>query len=209
MANPELIKALMVTAEIYGKDFSEAAAEVLASDISPYPVNSVLAALTRCRRELKSFPTIADILARIDDGRPGVEQAWAMVPKDEVSSVVWTEEIREAFAEARHLIAHDRVAARMTFREVYLSLVSDARAKRTPVRWEPSLGHCKADQEAVLGRAIQKGLLSREHVNSLLSAPVPSSLPQIAGPTEDNLTTIDAKEMIAKIRSSIEKERIL
>ena len=58
---------------------------------------AVLKALTRCRREVKGMLTIQDVVSRIDDGRLGVEEAWAMMPFSESQSVVWTEEMAQAF----------------------------------------------------------------------------------------------------------------
>lgn len=61
----DLIKALIVTSELYQKPFSDAAARLLVEDLSEYPVESVLIALSFCRKELRNFPTVSDIVARI------------------------------------------------------------------------------------------------------------------------------------------------
>ena len=79
----ELLQALAVTAELTGTELSEPAARVMANDLAAYPVQQVLGALTRCRRELKGRLTVAAILERLDDGRPGPNEAWAMIPQDE------------------------------------------------------------------------------------------------------------------------------
>ena len=92
-----LLEALAVTAELTGTELSEAAARAMVADLQAYPAQQVLVALTRCRRELKGRLTIAAVLERLDDGRPGPNEAWAMIPQDEAGSVVWTQEMAEAF----------------------------------------------------------------------------------------------------------------
>lgn len=168
-ASEELLKAIAVTAELTDTRLSEAAARVMASDLAAYPEPSVLKALTRCRRELKGRLTIADVLTRIDDGRPGPEEAWAMIPHDEASSLVWTEEMATAFGVAKSLIAEgEKIPARMAFLERYKTLVREARDQGKPVRWTPSLGHDSAGREAVLIEAQRLGRLTQQHVAGLL-----------------------------------------
>jgi hypothetical protein len=65
MAKGDIVRALLVTAELFNREFSEAAAHLLVEDLSVYPEKDVLAALTRCRRELRYFPTPAEIISRI------------------------------------------------------------------------------------------------------------------------------------------------
>lgn len=169
MASPELIQAVAVTAELCGRTFSESAARVFIGDLDGYPEPAVLAALARCRREVKGVLTPNDVISRIDDGRPGAEEAWAMVPRDEWASVVWTEEMSQAFgAAAGMLAAGEEIPARMAFREVYSRLVATARDQRIPVRWTPSLGLDPTGREAAVIDAAQKGRLKLEHARTLV-----------------------------------------
>jgi hypothetical protein len=163
-----LIEAIAVTAELTGTVMSEAAAKVMAGDLARYPEAQVLEALTRCRRELKGRLTIADVLTRIDDGRPGVEEAWAMCPKSEAESAVWTDEMAQAFGVALALIDNDPIAARMAFKERYTALVKRARDKSVPIRWSATLGHSPDGRETVLLEALRAGRLPRDYVQGLL-----------------------------------------
>lgn len=164
-----LLQAIAVTAELTGTTMSEVAARVMAEDLSRYPEPQVMEALTRCRRELRGRVSIADVLSRIDDGRPDAEEAWAMVPKDEAASVVWTEEIAQAFGVAYPLLrSGELIPARMAFLERYRNAVRSARDKGKPVRWTPSLGHDAGGRESVLIEAVKLGRLPREHVAGLL-----------------------------------------
>src|SRR5689334_18833429 len=76
-----LLEAIAVTCELTSTSLSEPAIRVMVNSLSEYPEPQVLGALRKCCKELKSKLTIADILTRIDDGRPGVEEAWAMLSR--------------------------------------------------------------------------------------------------------------------------------
>lgn len=180
MATEQLLQAIAVTAELTATQLSTAAARVMADDLSRYPENQVMAALTRCRREVRSRLTIADVISRLEDGRPGVEEAWAhVVPAlgDESVTLVWTEEEKRAFFIAAPL-ARDPIAARMAFKEAYSKAVQTARDKGEPVKWSPCLGHNAAARESALLEARQLGRLSAPHVATLLPhlEPVPAAI---------------------------------
>jgi hypothetical protein len=182
-ASETLLQAIAVTAELTGTTMSEGAARVMADDLARYPETLVLEALTRCRRELKGRLTIADVLTRIDDGRPDAEEAWAMLPKDESSSVVWTAEMAEAFGVAYPLLrSGETIPARMAFLEKYRTAVRKARDQGHAVKWTPSLGHDVGSRESVLLEAARLGRLPREHVQGLLPhRDVPESVVKLLG----------------------------
>lgn len=169
--DPEILKAIAVCAELTGTTFSEPAVRVFAADLAAFERGAVLAALERCRRELRGRLTVADVITRISDsdGRPGVEEAWAMLPKHEADSEVITQEMAVAFGAARPLLdAGDVIAARMAFKEVYERQVQQARVNREPVRWFPSLGHDVEARGPVLRRAVELGRLTRQRAVELL-----------------------------------------
>lgn len=165
----KLMEAIAVTAELTGTNLSEIAARVMTQDLMQYPVDQVLGALVKCRRELKGNLRIAEIIDRLDDGRPGANEAWAMIPKSESASVVWTREMAESFGVAMPLLDDgDYVAARMAFIETYKSKCAESRNNGVLVKWEPSLGHDRNGREHVLLAAVEKGLLPKEQVALLL-----------------------------------------
>lgn len=169
MPTEQLIQAVAVTAELCGRVFTPAAASVFVADLGGYPEEQILGALRRCRREVRGVLTVQDVLSRIADGRPGADEAWAMIPQDEAGSVVWTDEMAQAWGTARFLLReNDRVGARMAFKEAYQKLVADARDQRRPVHWTPSLGHDKAGREAVIVEAVKAGRLTYEHGRELV-----------------------------------------
>lgn len=177
---PNLIKAVGVTLEITGTTLSDGAVKAMLADLVAYPEPQVLGALRRCCRELKGKLTLADILQRIEDGRPTPEEAWAACPKDEAASAYWTSEMREAFAAAwTQVEAGDLVPARMTFLERYRVLVQQARDARQPVVWEFTPGTDKAARELVVLDAVAKGRLSQEGAEKLL--PYHRAEPELEG----------------------------
>lgn len=183
MASSELLKAILVSAELMGTPISADAARVLESDLSLYPEPQVFKALTRCRRELRGRLTIAEIINRLEDGRPGAEEAWAMLPKSEADSVVWTEEMAAAFGVCEGLTERDGIAARMAFREAYTAKVSEARANRVSPKWSPSLGHDLHAREAALRTGVEKGRISRDQALRLL--PHSAEIQALPAPIEE------------------------
>jgi len=178
MPSSTLLQAVAVTAELCGRTFSEPAARVFVDDLAGYPEPAVLSALRRCRRQVKGVLTVQDVVSRLDDGRPGPQEAWAAIPKSEADSVVWTTEMAEAMHAAQPLLdTGDKVGARMAFLEVYTRLVGAARDAGQPVEWSPSLGHDARGREAALREAVEKGRLPYEQALAIAPAlPEPTNL---------------------------------
>lgn len=171
MPSSQVIEAIAVTAELCGRTFSPAAAMVFAGDLDGFPDHAVIAALTRCRKEVRGFLTIQDVISRIDDGRPGAEEAWAMIPRDEQTSVVWTDEMAQAYGKAAPLLDEgDKIGARMAFKEAYAKLVSDARDRKAPPKWTPSLGEDVNGRQMALLDAVRANRMQLSHATALLEA---------------------------------------
>ncbi|MDR6421318.1 hypothetical protein J2801_003606 [Paraburkholderia phenoliruptrix] len=161
------------------------------ADLAGFSDGAVLKALSRCRREVRGVLTVSDVVSRIDDGRPGPEEAWAMLPRDEDTTVVWTDEMRAAWAIARPMLEADEdIPARMAFKEAYVKAVSEARENRTAVQWQVSLGHDRDGREQALKRAVELGRLSSDQARKLI--PVKSSETSIG----HFLITGDAKPLL-------------
>ena len=178
MATRELIEAVAVTAELCGREISAGAARVMLDDLAGFPEPAVLGALKRCRREVRGALTVQDIVSRLDDGRPGPDEAWSLIPQDEIRSVVWTDEMAAAFGVALPLLIDgDRTAARFAFREAYVKLVGEARDNRKAISWSPSLGTDAQGRELALREAVEKGRIGIERARELvpeLPAPIVS-----------------------------------
>ena len=173
-----LVEAILLTSEICGQTLSPAAARILAGDLADFDETAVLGALSRCRMEVHGRLKVADIVVRIADGRPDVDEAWNMLPCDEMASTVWTEEMAQAWGLALPLLeAGDAAGGRSVFGDSYARAVQQARMRREPVRWMPSLGSDVRGREAALLDAVSKGRLTVTQANALLP---PGDLPALA-----------------------------
>lgn len=174
-----LVDAIRVTSEICGQSLSVAAARILAGDLAEFDENAILGALSRCRMEVQGRLKVADIIVRIADGRPDAEEAWHLLPMDEMASTVWTEEMAQAWGMALPLLeSGDNAGARRVFGEHYARAVQAARVRRDPVRWMPSLGRDVKGRERVLADAVKKGRLTASQVETLLP---PGDLSRVVG----------------------------
>lgn len=163
-------RELELMGEIYGRTISQGAAIMMARDLSECSPSAVMKALQSCRRELIRFPTVADIISRVQasDGRPGAEEAWSKIPKDDYGSCVWTIEMATAYAAAHpHVKVRDFVAARMAFKEVYERELKAARETGVPVVWSASLGEDKAGRDAALSEAVRKNQMTLEQAQRI------------------------------------------
>lgn len=182
----DIIQAIMVTAELCGTTFSPAAARLMCEDLRAYPKAEVLQALNACRKTARGRLTLADIIANLQaqDGRPGVEEAWALCPRDEAVTVCWTEEMAQAWGTAKPLLdAGDEVAARMAFKEVYTRIVAQSREHKLPVVWLMSLGHDQQGRHDAVRKAEQEGKIPVHYARQLLGhAAPPPSAPRLSSP---------------------------
>lgn len=178
IAKPELFKLLADVMASYSKPLPEPS--ILAAwwhDLQAYPLHVVEAAFSDyCDSNGQFSPVPAGIAMRCKtmDGRPGVEEAWAIAvtSRDESDTVVWTDETAEAFSLCKSVLSMgDEVGARMAFKECYGRIVAQARSERRPAQWSASLGWDMRKQESALHRAARAGLLSGPIAATLLPPP--------------------------------------
>lgn len=182
MKQNEVAKMLAVMARLMpgGERIDETSADFLMLTLEEYQSGQVLAALKRCFKELKFFPTISEIVERIDDGRPGAEEAWSMAPKGDSDAAYLNNEIILAWSAAAELLKHgnEMVAARMVFKEIYDKTVKENRAKGIKPKWWLSRACGRGSDlinEAVLRDAIEKKRISVPNAIALLPSFTPSS----------------------------------
>ncbi len=165
----KVLQHLAATVASMGIEIPDAALEIMVRDLAGFPEADVIIALARCRQELRRM-SLVDILERIPGGHPGPEEAWSICAPalgNEHASVVWTDEIAQAFWAASNL-HDDPVAARMAFKEIYGTAAGRARAERRPPIWIPSLGWEKSGRELAVLDAVEKGRLTAEHAQAIL-----------------------------------------
>jgi hypothetical protein len=162
---------LSSVADYYGKPLTAAGVEIYWNALRGLELAVIRRLLSDHVNTSRFMPTVAELLDRIKamDGRPGAEEAWAMIPKDEAGSVVWTDEMAEAFAVADPLLQEgESIPARMAFLERYRALIQHARDTGKAARWTPSLGHDVACRERILLEAARLGRITPQHAAGLL-----------------------------------------
>lgn len=215
MSAADVVKALAVTAELTQTELSATALRVMASDLEQYPENLVMTALTRCRRELRHKLTLGDIIERLGqaDGRPTADEAWALAldARDEALTVVWSDEICEAFSIARPVLsAGDKIGARMAFKDAYDRIARFGRESGKSPKWTASLGWDKEHRTVALKRAESAGLLSSKVVAALLPAPTGGLLENAlfgnkALPAPETIDQADIIDRCKKLKALISK----
>lgn len=183
MSDSELKELLVNTALYYGHEIPDEVLLMYVADLRDIPLGRIARALVELRRDPKvtRCPLPAQIRDRVGDGRPPADEAWAMIPKDEHSSVVWTEEMAQAFGIARGLLA-DQVAARMAFKESYARLVAEARAQGRPAAWSPSFGLDSNGHEAAVKDAFDRRRISAGDAQRMLPLPAAGGQALLEGP---------------------------
>lgn len=177
--------------------------------------STVNAAIERC----KFFPTIAELIELASgftgarDGHLGLEEAWALVAGlSEDDSVVWTDEIAEAYRVASRVLP-DRVGARMAFGAAYRRRLEQARQTGKHVRWWASLGWDVNRRAQAVEDAVALGRLSAPEARGLLPPGEPTAAEAPAGrsPGVDSLVgalveTLSTRQR-EEVRRRVEKER--
>lgn len=171
-----LTEAVKATYAAIGQSMTDIELALIVADLSTYQPAAVMTALTRCRRELKRL-TPSDIIDRMPGAHPGAEEAWSMLQAaigNEAATIVWTEEMREAYGVVAPL-ADDPIAARMAFKETYGRLVGEARARGQLVRWSVSLGHDPHQRQSAIEAAVAAGRLTHEEGRRMCPALPPAT----------------------------------
>jgi len=60
----DLVTELAITSEVFSRTLSDAAKGVYLQELSKYPIETICEGIRRCRIEMKSMPTISDILEK-------------------------------------------------------------------------------------------------------------------------------------------------
>lgn len=171
-----LIQQIVGTAELLGQEIKPASAAMLADDLSCYSREILAKALNRTRKEHVGRLTTKAIIDRIDElmGRPTANEAWsvALTALDERKTVVWSEEVAQAWGVARIIAeAGDMIGARMSFIATYDRLVRTARDEfRIPVI-TVSMGWDADHRTVAIEKAVQLGYIAATQAKKYLPAP--------------------------------------
>jgi hypothetical protein len=186
----DLAAAIMVVAEVLGQEMKPAAAAMMAGALASEDPVTLAYALERCMRECRGRLTLADITERLPGQHIGGNEAWALCPRDESSTVVWTDEICSAYGVAEPLLQQgDQVGARVAFLEAYKRGVAESQAAGRKPKWSPSFGHNESQRSSALLDAAKLGRLPAEYVARMLPPGVemPKKLLKAGGATLGSL----------------------
>jgi hypothetical protein len=169
------------------------------ANLESYPLDAVLRAISKHVAASEFAPTPAAILKHLpkeSDGRPEVDEAWAIAlrSRDERDTVVWTDEIAEAWSVAQSVIDGDEIGARMAFKAAYLRITEQSRGVNRPVQWVVSQGFDAARREAVVTQAVREGRLQLEHAQA--------AVPMLAGPA-DVAPRADVEANLARLKALV------
>ncbi|WP_370580924.1 hypothetical protein [Snodgrassella alvi] len=174
MNDEEIMQAIAVTAELTGTQLSDNAMLVMAEDLLAYPLDKVLIALERCRRELKSRLTLAAILERVDDGWQSAEEAFNTLVagwESEHLSILTTHTAMHAAESASALFnAGDKYRAGLAFKTAYERIVSEKKAKGIQPDWYVSAGLDKEQLAQLVTEAAATGKITNDYALALLPA---------------------------------------
>ncbi len=156
----EIIKLLYKMADYHDTDLSPTKADRFADDLMGVELFYLEQAWKKYRMNPANgnrFPSPGQLMALVDDGRPSAQTSWAMIGRDDDTSFMWTEEMREAWNFAYpHLRNSDGQSAWFTYKENYDRLVAEKRFNRVQVKWTPSFGFNKSGREDCMIKAIQE-----------------------------------------------------
>lgn len=207
-----LVQQIVGTSELLGQEITPSAAAMLAEDLSSYPRPVLAAALSRVRTEHTGRLTPKAIIDRIDEamGRPAANEAWAIAVTalDERNTVVWTDEMAQAWDVARPIAnGRDLVGARMAFIAAYERLVRTARDERRIPAVTVSIGWDGEGRAAAVEKAVLLGYLPAEKAQEFLPALAAPGFSPVAlltsrvGP--DAGGDPDTKERLAQLRADL------
>jgi hypothetical protein len=216
-----LVKQIIGTAEALGQQITATSAAILAEDLEVYPREILAKSLSRVRTEHTGKLTLKAIIDRIDEamGRPAANEAWsvALGAMDERQTVVWTNEMAQAWAVAQPIAQNrDMVGARMAFISAYERLVRTAREERRLPEVSVSIGWDASLRTKAVEQAVSLGYLRQEQAVEYLPPPAATFNPMallegkpVQAPPEikERLSQLREQIIAANERDRIERER--
>lgn len=161
----KILSLIYLIAECHETELSEARAAMIESDLRDFSINDINLAWKKYRSfpNNRKMPTAAELINLIPDGHPTAQESWAMIPQDEYKSVVWSNEMREAYSVAAPLINQGNISgAFFAYKEAYEKLITASRAERKKPKWSLSPGYDKNGRDTAIVEAIQKGRMTIE-----------------------------------------------
>lgn len=215
------LAVFVVLDEFYDRVSTKEILRIYWADLAEFSVEQIEHAAMLHRKDPEKcafFPKSGDLIRQINnianqDGRFDWAEAFAacIAAASEDRTVVWSDEMREAWFSVSELYELDKIAAKQSFKSIYERLVCEARAKRAAVRYSVSLGGSESHQREVLELAVKRGQLtfmSAKKVCPALDAPAASNVVplMLAGSCSKKMNESEARAHIAKLRAAIDSE---
>ena len=133
--------------------------------LQPFDIGAVVAAFDAHMLASKWLPKPSEIIEKLTTQvkRMGADEAWgvALAAADENQTVVWTDEIAEAWFSASPIWeTGDEIGARMAFRDAYKRITTDQLRRPQVI---VSMGHNAEMRALAIENAVSRGLLSHDH----------------------------------------------
>ena len=181
----QVTEMLAIQYEMNGQVASERVITYMLKQLDPYGFEPVMTALDKLGKESSFKINLAEIIKRIDDGRPSAQLAWSQCPMNEEDSAVLTEDQREALSCVSHLLyCGDPIPARMAFIEKYNTLVEIARANAVPVKYVLSAGINAQMRIDVAKAAVEDGRLLKSRACWMLNHTADDEILALESPME-------------------------
>ena len=162
--------------ELYGQQASTTKVNIYWSTVGQYPIDSLRRAANAWVRKSEFMPKPADLIKLMGGAGNHLspDEAWAIaiLASDESNTVVWTNEIAKAWAQAKIVYRNgDKIGARRTFIDAYERMVDESMMYGRIVEVFVSPGSDKAKRADAINHAVFTGLLTQERANHYLPKP--------------------------------------
>lgn len=165
MSQSKMLGLIQLIAECHETEISDARAAMIESDLRGCSIDEINLAWKKYRSNPANnkMPTAAQLIQNIPDGHPSAQESFALLPRDEDSSVVWSEEMRTAYGVCETFLREGNInGAFFAYKETYERLVQESRSMRSKPKWSASFGFNKSGRELAVVTAIEKQRISLE-----------------------------------------------
>ena len=156
---------------VSNKQPSNNAVDAIFETLIDYELIHIKKSLLQHRKMSKFAPTPADIIDLLESSHQhlSADEAWALCPASELETVVWTNEIAQAWAVCSNLFYEgDKIGARMAFKSAYERITNISQMQGIRPRWSVCLGDDKSGIEPVVTKAVSMGRISQQQANKAL-----------------------------------------
>ncbi|NUF48634.1 hypothetical protein [Gilliamella sp. ESL0250] len=162
--------------DLYGQQASTTKVNIYWSTVGQYPIESLRRAANVWVRKSQFMPKPADLIKLMDGSNNHLssDEAWsiAILASNENNTVVWTNEIAKAWAQAEIVYRNgDKIGARRTFINAYERMVDESMMYGRTIEVFVSLGSDKEKRTDAINHAVFTGLLTQDRANYYLPKP--------------------------------------